>query len=87
MAGQPRQAGGDPGTAFQRQGRARQADGAGGQRGRQVRVGAGGRQGRPRARRRQDDLLHLSPVVDDELRRLPFADRGELENQDAPFRG
>ena len=24
-------------------------------------------------------------VVDDELRRLPFANRGELENQDAPF--
>ncbi len=50
-------------------------------------MGSRRREGGSRARRRQDDLLHLPPVMDDELRRLPLADRGELEDQHAPFRG
>ena len=40
-----------------------------------------------RARRRQDGLLHLPPVVDHELRRLPPADPGQLEDRAAPLRG
>jgi hypothetical protein len=36
--------------------------------------------GGPRPQGRGDGLLHLPPVLDDELRRLPPADRGELEN-------
>ena len=43
--------------------------------------------GRARARRRQDDLLHLPPLVDDELRRLPPADPGQLEDRAPPLRG
>ena len=42
--------------------------------------------GQARARQRQDDLLHLPPVVDDELRRLPSADPGQLEDRAPPLR-
>jgi hypothetical protein len=36
--------------------------------------------GGPRPQGRGNGLLHLPPVLDDQLRRLPPADRGELEN-------
>ena len=52
-----------------------------GRRRRQLRLRPRRRAERPRARRRQDGLLHLPPVLDDELRRLPSADRGELEDR------
>ena len=44
-------------------------------------MGSRRRSGEARARRRQDGLLHLPLVVDDELRRLPPADPGELEDR------
>ena len=71
-------------SALQREGRARQADA------RRARTtttrsswGPDVPAGRARARRRQDGLLHLPPVVDHELRRLPPADRGQLEDRAA----
>ncbi len=42
---------------------------------------------RARACERHDGVLHLPSVVDDELRRLPSADRGELEDRATPLRG
>ncbi len=49
--------------------------------------GAGVPKAQARARRRQDGLLHLPHFVDDELRRLPPADPGELEDRAPPLRG
>ena len=43
-------------------------------------------EGRARAQRRQDDVLHVPHLVDDELRRLPSADPGELEDRAPPLR-
>ncbi len=62
---------------LQRQGGARQAHAER----RLDAVGARRRPGQIRARRRQDDLLHLPPVVDDDLRRLPPADPGQREDR------
>ena len=47
------------------------------------RVRPGRARRRPRPSRRRDGLLHLPPSLDDELRRLPPADRGELEDRRA----
>ena len=41
----------------------------------------------PRAHRRRTGVLHLPHVVDDELRRLPSADPGELEDRAPALRG
>ena len=40
---------------------------------------------RARPSRQRDGLLHLPPQLDDELRRLPPADRGELAHLDPPL--
>ena len=43
-------------------------------------------EGTARAQRRQDALLHLPHLVDHELRRLPSADPGQLENRTPQIR-
>jgi hypothetical protein len=60
-------------SEVQREGGAREADTRGGR--------------RHGPRRRQDDLLHVPPLVDHELRRLPPADPGQLEDRAQPLRG
>src|SRR5258706_11850248 len=75
----------DAGTsALQRKGRARQTDveGYG-----EAELGRRYKTGRPRSPGRQDDVHHLSYLVDDELRRLSSAHSGQLEERTPALRG
>ena len=77
----PCQAAGDqatPGPCFNlRSARAKLMARSGAETGR-YRLRPGRARRRPRPSRQRDGLLHLPPQLDDELRRLPPADRGEL---------
>ncbi len=76
----PCEAAGDqptPGPCFNlRSARAKLMARSGAETGRYV-FGLGVARPRPRPSRQRDRLLHLPPFMDDELRRLPFADRGQ----------
>ena len=81
MEDEPGQERGRPGEPrVQREGGARQADEP---QHVDARVGQGRRGRQPGAHRREPRVLHLPHVVDDELRRLPSADRGELRRPSA----
>jgi hypothetical protein len=71
-------------SRLQREGGARQA-GAGGSAGARGQVGRGRR--RVRARQREDGVLLMPSLLDHELRRLPLADPGQLEDRAQPLRG
>src|SRR3546814_5067425 len=71
--------------AFQRQGGAGQADEPVGRGGWQLRLRSRRGEGGPGAWRRHYGLLHLPPELDDQLRRVPSAHRGELEDVDQPL--
>ena len=70
-------------SEVQREGGPREADGER----RFDAVGSRRRSREARTRQRQDDVPVVPHVVDDELRRLPPADPGELEDRAPPLRG